>query len=342
MALNPKFIDYLDEFIEYVTDSYNITPNAGLDGVTTSDEEDAGIINYDELEALQEEAESEVVIDRSRIKVLFNRFLEDVRRRHDLIKNFEEDELTNAISEIQKIRAGASELTLLGRLASLNQGIKTQIFEQVDFLESITKNIDRIIKFNKRQTNIIKKYLKGESLTEEEAPELELILKGLNIKDPIDLKELLELQFKKFDLNEFVNNPKAKNNYIRLCGFNCKFVNVLEVISSVPHFSKMLETFSVNNDILNNLTLRRKDIQKISEILKDNGLIKSLDKGTTTKINKFLTDCIVNNFLSNVPPFTIPNVKRISNRGILVDRADENESLEIDLSNLDDRITFKN
>ena len=297
------------------------------------------------LELFESEAQETFISSKDNIKILFNRFLNECVKRDNqinkILKGMPREELEQSIDNIVNIRKGANELTLLGRLSSLNQGIRTQLYEQVNYLSSLTNSIARTLQFTNEEFRVFDKLKKGQELSEsEEAIYSELEKYFTNV----ELNHLINDQYayKPFDLNEFVNNKETQEFFKHWYKYKSPFVNILDAILTVPHFGEMLKTFTTNNTVLDSLTVRRANIININRELQSLGVIKGgLTPKITNKINRFLTDCIINDYFKTVAPITIPGVttEYVEGNPIHLDSA---EDYIINFDNLDNRLTFKN
>lgn len=257
------------------------------------------------------------------------------------MKGISREELEKSIGNIRDIRKGANELTLLGRLSSLNQGIRTQLYEQVNYLTSLTSSIARTLKFTNEEFRVLDKLKKGQDLSESDEAiyaELEKYFTGAELSHLIND----QYAYKVFDLNEFVNNKESQEFFKHWYKYKSPFVNILDAILTVPHFGEMLKTFTTNNAVLDTLTVRRANVLNINKELQTLGVLKGgLTPKITNKINRFLTDCIVNDYFNIIAPITIPGVTTEYVEGNQI-RLDSAEDRTIHFDNLDDRLTFKN
>lgn len=157
---------------------------------------------------------------------------------------------------------------------------------------------------------------------------------------PEDIEKLYKGDYSLFDLNDFVNNPDKQEFFKHWYKYKSEFVNILDVISYVPHFAEMLKAFTLNNSVLDELTVRRKEILDISSELKYLGIIKGgLTPRIYNNINRFLNECVANQYLNNIEPFNIQDVNTVYVNGSAVDNS--LDTYTVDLSTLDGRLTFK-
>ena len=353
--ITKEFIQNVDAFKEFLKE-YLITPNAVLNAAISNKkirdieelEYQSALEEMDEdnnLELYESEASETFISSKDNIKILFNRFLNECIKRDNqidkVLNGITKEELEQSINNIKEIRKGANELTLLGRLSSLNQGIRTQLYEQVNYLSSLTNSIARTLQFTNEELRVLDKLKKGQELNEDESAI------HSKLSSYFTNEELMHLindhyAYKPFDLNEFVNNKETQEFFKHWYKYKSPFVNILDAILTVPHFGEMLKTFTTNNAVLDTLTVRRSNVIEINKELQSLGVLKGgLTPKITNKINRFLTDCIINDYFKTVAPITIPGVttEYVDGNPIHLDSA---EDYIVNFDNLDSRLTFKN
>lgn len=207
------------------------------------------------------------------------------RRRNNFVKN----NGISGLSDIASILDGVKEMSTLGMSLGVNQGLKTDMFDQYSFVHRFNSAINMQVK---------------NAMTEE--------LKKSNVIDQGHLDQ-------GFDLLTFLRDPEERAFWINAYGYLKTSFNILDVISTVPHFSRMFNMLEVIDtayrqnsckyrltmDLANNIAggkmvkrLEFKEIQNyvnekmISKYLRESDLEFSLPLGLTYYTNLDVKDVV--------------------------------------------------
>ena len=205
---------------------------------------------------------------------------------------------------------GASEITLLSKILGLNKGIPTkqeEIFDLIDSFETCLQS-----RFN--------------------------ILRSLNQANNIKSDRDLTSNYR-VDLLQFVYNEDSRREYIKKYEEYKHSINILDVISTVPHFMQYLTRLADAYVSMSNVSARFRFLKKQGD-----KYTKYKSKERKQRIKKgesnYGVDYIINSyFLDNNVKFTLPKGNRYYINGRLSDQT--TDDMEIYLGTLDGNATFK-
>lgn len=109
-----------------------------------------------------------------------------------------------------------------------------------------------------------------------------------------------------FDLLKFIKDPDYKIAQIHLYELNKTTFNILEAISSSPHFSKMYEALALNEDVLNTFSYKYRTFTKLADLVIGQGIVTSIKPDTLRIIKRFVDDVTVSKFFDDLN-FRIPS-----------------------------------
>jgi hypothetical protein len=122
--------------------------------------------------------------------------------------------LQEQFETLRLISEGAEELSLLGRVLSINQGLKGNDFDEFSFVQGIEASVNRIY------LNNIRKFNKPNEV-------------------------------ERFNLRRFIEDEQYQREQIQQYDNIKNTLNVLQVIASSPHFFEMLQTTINMEDNIN-------------------------------------------------------------------------------------------
>lgn len=191
-----------------------------------------------------------------------------------LLEEIQKEKSTEVVAKykelLRRIRV-AEELQFLGKMLKINQGLPTNTTDLYSYIKSIEKYIESVI-----NPELYNEYLNRNAEIEFEkskwlTPELQKKIDSKEVKiTDVASKEYMNLlksrkefvnetlipNWKKFDLIRFIKDSNyAAEEIVKYDGYK-RIFNILDVINSVPHFSKMFSTIALNKDILNSLSVR--------------------------------------------------------------------------------------
>ena len=205
---------------------------------------------------------------------------------------------------------GATEITLLSKILGLNKGIPTKQEEILDLIDSFETCLQS--RFN--------------------------ILRSLNQANNIQSDRDLTSNYR-VDLLQFVYNEDSRREYIKKYEEYKHSINILDVISTVPHFMQYLTRLADAYASMSNVSARFRFLKKQGD-----KYTKYKSKERKQRIKKgesnYGVDYIINSyFLDNDIKFTLPKGNRYYINGRLSDQTTDN--MEIYLGTLDGNATFK-
>ena len=222
------------------------------------------------------------------------------------------ESLTDQFATLKLIANGADELSLLGRVLSINQGLKGNDFDEFSFVQGIESSVNRIY---------------------------------LNNIDSFKLAGINSDNIEKFNFRKFIENSEYRKNQIKQYDLIKNTLNVLDVIASSPHFFEMLQTTVGMEDNINRastaLRLSRHIARTIFDKLwfdgKGNNIINTINPASKYRItdkefrsiSQTVNDIIIYHWLINTNrnstlSFIVPeNIKLYDTNGFLVNNISE-------------------
>lgn len=229
--------------------------------------------------------------------------------------------------ELYDYADAAEEMRFLGKILKINQGIPTNTTDLYSYVKSIEKYIERRLN-NEGYSEYLKAKVVSDSLTKEWFNEeyikshsdgaSQIIKDAIKRGDPWykirnigsiyllepskakaarklknKLLEKLQSNWERFDLIKFVTDPEYQIEYVSKYQKSKVNFNILEVLTSVPHFREMFKALALNKNILNTLSVRN----KLEDAIIDEQSKKSIKPLTARNIKD--TKNKVTNFLIN-------------------------------------------
>lgn len=190
------------------------------------------------------------------------------------------DEIGLQLDKLLDIVRGSDELSLLGRILSINQGIKARDFDEYKYVSGIETSINRIY------VNYLKQF------------EANGRYDSTKVSD-----------FIKFDFEKFITDEEYQKQQIDQFD-KCKTTfNVLQVIADSPHFSEMLSSVVTGRRLISNSTsikIARKLAKDVFKIISPNAELvddfdtRQLSQKEFRALSKYIDDVVVLSFISNL------------------------------------------
>lgn len=249
-----------------------------------------------------------------KVDTYINRYFRDVYNRKSQLEKVKDIEKFNEnLKTLKTLSESSNEITILGRLGSLNQGIKTKLEDKVNFELHIENFVNKRINsvpagINQEIQSLAEKY----NLPSTSIFNFELFASDLEYRKDIS------------DLYEYVKDT----------------FNILGIISNVPHFKAMLDAYGVDNSVESGFVDIYRIGKKLAKIYTKDKLIARLLPKHKSIINNFLNEVIITKYLST-----------LKNSGVYTKFGDtifynktlttESSPRELNFSNPDDLGTFK-
>jgi hypothetical protein len=229
------------------------------------------------------------------VKVELSRYLEEVI-----------DHLSSApyqsiesISDFEAILEDSQETVILGRMLSVNQGIKTDSYSQYTFTRSVS---DYIIKKSREKIGEDPKLVEEAIITFKQ----KLIEKGIPATYATEI--VINFDFLKFLGVGVTLEEKAVYQASGKLFYNDikSAFNILAVITETPHFNAMLGVAGLMENIKGNLSVKFNLINKLIKKVYDNNIIvsdgyhKTLPEKDFYKIMDFANDTIILKWISEL------------------------------------------
>lgn len=250
----------------------------------------------------------------SKVNIYINRYFRDVYNRKSQLEKVKDIEKFNEnLKTLKTLSESSNEITILGRLGSLNQGIKTKLEDKVNFELQIENFVNKRINsvpagINQEIQSLSEKY----NLPSTSIFNFELFASDLEYRKDIS------------DLYEYVKDT----------------FNILGIISNVPHFKAMLDAYGVDNSVESGFVDVYRVGKKLAKTYTKDKLIARLLPKHKSIINNFLNEVIITKYLST-----------LKNSGVYTKFGDaifynktlttESSPRELNFSNPDDLGTFK-
>jgi len=207
------------------------------------------------------------------------------------------------ISEFANIMEDSKEVLILGRMLSINQGIKTDSYSQYAFFQRVS---DYVIQRSKEQISLqTQDKLVGEMKTSLE--EANINPKFLEeIMKKFDFMKFLGIGLSKEDASTYKETSKIWYNKIKAS------FNILAVVSDTPHFNAMLGVSSLMENMKNILSVKAKLVNKLVKDVYDKHIIatdpteenmeyKTIADKDYFKIMDFANDTIILKWIRSLP-----------------------------------------
>ena len=159
---------------------------------------------------------------------------------------------------------------MMGKMAGINQGLKTKSFDKIAFKQNIENYINGcVINFYESSIKNIEDQLADIAKKLKRTPNDESL-----IKDQTKLLEqlsALKLEYEnvsEFDFYDFVVNEDYQKSWIKKMNILKNTDNILEIIVNVPHFKQMLNTWAVDETLLTKASARYNLEKELLESIK--------------------------------------------------------------------------
>lgn len=249
----------------------------------------------------------------------------DMHKYFDEIENYFEEvgDTTSGtrqsrVDEFDRIYKDAEEITLLGRILSINQGIKTSPYTQYSFHQSVDSFV--LDKFSD--------YIYGEPKKEfdpQEVKERQEILYGQIAEKfgitRLEAKKLLNENLGRFSFKRYLASSGTEREVVKFVYNKIKSTfNIFDIIDTAPQFKAMLKVPGLMEDIKDTLSVRARSINNmIEEIFENEILVKDIIKDEVTgeieferkhtisdknyvKISDFCNDILILKWLRKLKP----------------------------------------
>jgi len=170
------------------------------------------------------------------------------------------------ISEFANIMEDSKEVLILGRMLSINQGIKTDSYSQYAFFQRVT---DYIIEKSKGKMSLeTPEKMMSEMM--EEMPTHRVDPKFLEeVMKRFDFKKFLGIGLTQEDATIYRETSKLWYNKIK------SSFNILAIVSDTPHFNAMLGVSSLMENMKSMLSVKAKLVDKLIKDVYDKHIIAS-------------------------------------------------------------------
>lgn len=207
-----------------------------------------------------------------------NECLERNKNRKVYAKNEEVDKNLRLV--LNEVLPGVKEQSMMGKMAGINQGLKTKSFDKISFKQNVENYIT-----DARRSYLQKQLWKAKNekqtleknLSRERDPDknVEIRNKLAQINQHISSLENQILNMPSFDLHMFIVDKQYQDAWIKTMEDVKHTDNILKIIVSVPHFKQMLGTWAVDETLLQKSSVRYKIERSLLNNIKPTKPIKA-------------------------------------------------------------------
>ena len=216
-------------------------------------------------------------------------FLNECKERNENKSLYYNDDVDkNLRLVLNEVLPGVKEQKMLGKLAGINQGLKTKVFDKIAFTQTIENYITNcVISDIKSQISEIYKLRKK---TRKNSPEYNAYSEQI-----VQLKNQIE-NIVPFDFYEFIRNSDYQKRWIKKMDSIKHTDNILEIIVTVPHFKEMLNTWAVDETLLRKASARYNFEKHLLEEIKPSSTYAFKDL-EYNQVKQFANDTLILNWL---------------------------------------------
>ncbi len=210
---------------------------------------------------------------------------------------------------LDKILPATDEMKILGRIFKINQGIKTNNYEKYSYIKGIENFINRKI----------------------------------SERNKLNANQKMSNYFEPFDLMKFLSDPNEKLKQINQYEALKSTYNILDIITTVPHFSAMFDILYIDNFLINQFSVKNMLEEKIASEVLGNSTTQKLNQREFSELSKYVNDVLITNWLFNSDlDFEVPVGQSYYTGYKNNANVNEVEGLKINLNTVYGIATFKN
>lgn len=192
-----------------------------------------------------------------------------------------------------EILPGVEEQKILGSLAGINQGIRTQAYEKRKWIQNIENYINRLfplrIDYEARTQKVKDGVIGNDEIFDEYRFEHDAdyrsVWKGI-VVNPIS-----------FNFARFLNDKIYQQEWIDKMEQVKVSDNVLKVIMTVPHFAKMMDAWRVDHTLIKMNVARNNIENEVADKLKS-WRTQSISEAEWGQVKKFVNDTFIYNWIT--------------------------------------------
>ena len=192
-----------------------------------------------------------------------------------------------------EILPGVEEQKILGSLAGINQGIRTQAYEKRKWVQNIENYINRLfplrIDYEARSQKVKEGIIGNDEIFDEyrfeHDADYQSVWKDI-VVNPIS-----------FNFARFLNDKIYQQEWIDKMEQVKVSDNVLKVIMTVPHFAKMMDAWRVDHTLIKMNVARNNIENEVADKLKS-WRTQSISEAEWGQVKKFVNDTFIYNWIT--------------------------------------------
>lgn len=192
-----------------------------------------------------------------------------------------------------EILPGVEEQKILGSLAGINQGIRTQAYEKRKWIQNIENYINRLfplrIDYEARTQKVKEGVIGNDEIFDEYRFEYDIDYRSVwkdIVVNPIS-----------FNFARFLNDKIYQQEWIDKMEQVKVSDNVLKVIMTVPHFAKMMDAWRVDHTLIKMNVARNNIENEVADKLKS-WRTQSISEAEWGQVKKFVNDTFIYNWIT--------------------------------------------
>ena len=221
-------------------------------------------------------------------------FLNECIDRNENRDTYMKDAATKEVTEknlnliLTKVLPGVKEQGMLGKLAGINQGLKTKVFDKITFEQNINNYITDCVKSHIQSK--IKELKIEKNRVKNDAAKLAKVIEQIS-----NLQTQLE-NIVPFDFYTFVQDQIYQDQWIDKMKEIKQTDNILEIIVTVPHFKEMLKTWAVDETLLRKASVRYNFEKHLIKEIKPHSTYRVKDL-EYNQVKQYVNDTLILNWM---------------------------------------------
>lgn len=197
------------------------------------------------------------------------------------------------IKLMSEIIPGVEEQKILGTLTGLNQGLKTQAYEKRKWIQNIENYINRLFPLRFDWDLLKAKQKEGLIGKDEEFDEDRYAVDA----DYRSVWKDIVINPISFKFARFLNDKVYQEEWINKMDRVKVSDNILRIITTVPHFAKMMDAWRVDHTLIRMNVARNNIENQVADKLKS-WRTQSISEAEWSQIKKYVNDVLIYNWIT--------------------------------------------
>ena len=221
-------------------------------------------------------------------------FLNECIDRNENRDTYMKDVVTKESTEknlnliLTEVLPGVKEQGMLGKLAGINQGLKTKVFDKITFEQNINNYITDCVK-SYIQSKIKELKIEKNKVKNDAAKLAKVIEQIANLQAQLE-------NIVPFDFYTFVQDQIYQDQWINKMKEIKQTDNILEIIVTVPHFKEMLKTWAVDETLLRKASVRYNFEKHLIKEVKPHATYRVKDL-EYNQVKQYVNDTLILNWM---------------------------------------------